>query len=1558
MKRDTSTLRQLALSLTLVLSAAAQDATGPQIGRSRPSAGAHGVDVRMLNRPSDGLYVALGERSGIQIEFDQALRLPVTATGYPDTTALRVQIVADSGDSLHWSYWLQGRFLGIYRADNTSQPVGYGTRYTVRIDFATIDFVTIDFATIDSASTDSVAVDTSQSDHQRSFSFVTAEQVALQSSWPAPGDTVDVADFETRGIELHLTTDVSEISDRSLVAPAAGFEHRTFWRYIRPQDAQSGAHSSLELYTDVHVVHRIPGRTHSYQLRLRHVVDKYGNKVDPLQLDFSVRHGTATLGAPQIFYSTPIDDETGVHAGILSGLTGYSEVLRGGGAGILVVFNQPVLVSTFRLLDEYGERVAWSRWIEPDRFAAHRQFPDQPALKANTRYRLDLPNVTDEDGRFTRSFSLSFTTADGSDTSQTDAVSLPGVPTALDSIWPGMAASVPADLVNGRGIFIRLTDPLLRVDGAQLLDAALGESMGWALQSNHSDSLLLHPTTGSLLLSSARRYRVLVSGLTDFDYDTTERLEFEFSTTSIGPLDDPRLLSSWPAALDTVDVQLLEERRLLAQISSDLAGIEEITLLDLRSGKQRDISWDRSVESLTRIELVHDLMLGARTPGDVRHYRLTFRGVRDVLGRVRDSIEYEFAVLHTAHPLGPPSIASSWPTAGETGIDAVALGESESGVLVTFSQRVTIDMVEMVDGGSGHFAWYQQIDEDRLSFYRGSYRPVLSPSTVYHLTMRGIHGQDGTTTDSLSVSFRTAPGPMPTVPYASWPADGDTVLVEDFETNALIISGLDPAVPARAPSMTITDLASNEPITSLAILHERGRLRAPLAISDLLPGHPYQVDAIVYYADYSRHIEFRFHTREIPTSDAVFAFDLDPAAGDQAARIAAIRDGAILDIQLLAVDLPEIRGWQAVVELPLALTMPADGVRAGRFLPGQVLLVLGPQTGLVEFGGGLLGGGRARGGDGELAVFSVRVTGLPPEGAEIRLRELQLRRGDGRTERPAVSASVRLVPTTIAGTRASLDMNQRPGDQQLLFAERLRLGEIFPIEIHTVSAVPSRGWGGIFEFPADSLEYVGFLPGSFIPSAAPVSDLETGRVSVAVAALGASADELRTAGHVGTVQFRALIPGRSTVRLVANRWHGADGITFVGNDTAVVTLSQGEPIVAIDLDPALGNQQRQSFSGVEVGQEVVLQLHVRNGPLITGWNATVRFDASRLQYVAGSFVPGSLLPELSALSDVERGSVEIGGVVLGASVGVPGDGHLGSLTFRVRPGSATSTILLELEQVGLRLENSEVVKNIETRNAALHTAVVPFMTMDMDPREGNQDLFTLVEVEPEDRLLVQLHLRNAPAISGWSARIGYSNVEVRFVAGSFTPGRLVPGLVPLADARGGFLEVGGAVLGGGASSAGEGHLGTVAFDVLPTFPGIAVLRLLDVRLRLVNGDFLHLNQEQTVALVSGSYSVTAVTEGAGAVPVATRLAAVYPNPFNSVTSVRFDVADPGMVVIQVFDLTGRLVTTLARGIYPVGQYRTWWTGNNDASRAVASGIYLVHMRTPRTRDIMKVTLVK
>ena len=94
------------------------------------------------------------------------------------------------------------------------------------------------------------------------------------------------------------------------------------------------------------------------------------------------------------------------------------------------------------------------------------------------------------------------------------------------------------------------------------------------------------------------------------------------------------------------------------------------------------------------------------------------------------------------------------------------------------------------------------------------------------------------------------------------------------------------------------------------------------------------------------------------------------------------------------------------------------------------------------------------------------------------------------------------------------------------------------------------------------------------------------------------------------------------------------------------------------------------------------------------------------------------------------------------------------------------------------------------------------------------------------------------------------------------------------------------------------------------------------------------------------YGSTPITSGTGvvltssAVPMAYDLMQNYPNPFNPSTTIGFSVPESAHVTLSIYDMTGRLVTTLVDGTVDMGVHMVEWNGEDSSGSMVSAGVYI------------------
>lgn len=79
----------------------------------------------------------------------------------------------------------------------------------------------------------------------------------------------------------------------------------------------------------------------------------------------------------------------------------------------------------------------------------------------------------------------------------------------------------------------------------------------------------------------------------------------------------------------------------------------------------------------------------------------------------------------------------------------------------------------------------------------------------------------------------------------------------------------------------------------------------------------------------------------------------------------------------------------------------------------------------------------------------------------------------------------------------------------------------------------------------------------------------------------------------------------------------------------------------------------------------------------------------------------------------------------------------------------------------------------------------------------------------------------------------------------------------------------------------------------------------------------------------------------------------YPNPFNSSTTIAYDLLKSGHISLRVFDLLGREVAELKDGFVEAGTHRVMFDGS-----ALLSGIYFARLEAGSFTQTKKLMLLK
>jgi len=85
---------------------------------------------------------------------------------------------------------------------------------------------------------------------------------------------------------------------------------------------------------------------------------------------------------------------------------------------------------------------------------------------------------------------------------------------------------------------------------------------------------------------------------------------------------------------------------------------------------------------------------------------------------------------------------------------------------------------------------------------------------------------------------------------------------------------------------------------------------------------------------------------------------------------------------------------------------------------------------------------------------------------------------------------------------------------------------------------------------------------------------------------------------------------------------------------------------------------------------------------------------------------------------------------------------------------------------------------------------------------------------------------------------------------------------------------------------------------------------------------------------------------------------VWPNPSNPKCTISYELPRPGPASVEILDLRGRVVRTLASGWRAAGSHRAVWDGRDDGGRPAASGAYFGRVVYGETSMSARVVLVR
>jgi hypothetical protein len=237
--------------------------------------------------------------------------------------------------------------------------------------------------------------------------------------------------------------------------------------------------------------------------------------------------------------------------------------------------------------------------------------------------------------------------------------------------------------------------------------------------------------------------------------------------------------------------------------------------------------------------------------------------------------------------------------------------------------------------------------------------------------------------------------------------------------------------------------------------------------------------------------------------------------------------------------------------------------------------------------------------------------------------------------------------------------------------------------------------------------------------------------------------------------------------------------------------------------------------------------------------------------------------------------------------------------------------------------------------------IVPFL-----PGAAEEALaLSLAEVSRVgDEVQVAVRLSgNAGEVKGFSASVEFDATQLEFVSAALTPDMqsTLARVFFWAGCEDSAVKVDLAVLGTDVTIGGSGDAAVLTFRALS---GDYALEFAEAMLRGADNEVLAADLDGCVSRPE--------------VPTAFRLVQNAPNPFNPRTTVAYDVPVASEMSIRVYDVTGRLVTTLVDGVVEPGRHAVTWNGTNDAGEGVGTGVYFCVMDATDYHATRKMMLLR
>jgi len=101
------------------------------------------------------------------------------------------------------------------------------------------------------------------------------------------------------------------------------------------------------------------------------------------------------------------------------------------------------------------------------------------------------------------------------------------------------------------------------------------------------------------------------------------------------------------------------------------------------------------------------------------------------------------------------------------------------------------------------------------------------------------------------------------------------------------------------------------------------------------------------------------------------------------------------------------------------------------------------------------------------------------------------------------------------------------------------------------------------------------------------------------------------------------------------------------------------------------------------------------------------------------------------------------------------------------------------------------------------------------------------------------------------------------------------------------------------------------------------------------------------------YKIETLSSNTTLNPINFEINLIYPNPFNPTTTIHYSLNKNTNVEVSIYDIAGRLITTLINEFQIAGYHSITWNASN-----FSSGIYFLKMSSEKFTITQKLVLIK